>query len=147
MAKKKDDKKEDKNNDAMNMRQKLEDNADEGKTYIRMALKALSDADKASNKAVLDKTREIINDTFRGEVGAKLAGLIANGVQLQHINEYMDSIEATRATPPSQSSSSSSCSSSGARRLSKEAVMDAALKEEKWRHSQLSSERDCTIGA
>ena len=82
----------------MNMRQKLDDNADAQKTYIRMAFNALSDADKASNKAVRDQTREIIKDTFRGEVGAKLAGMIANGVQLQHINEYMDSIEATRAT-------------------------------------------------
>ena len=35
-----------------------------------MALDALSDAEKASNKAALDKTREIINDTFRGEVAA-----------------------------------------------------------------------------
>ena len=117
----------------MIMQQKLENNADERNTYIRMAFNALSDADKASNKAVLEKTREFIIDTFRGEVGAKLATNIANGVQLQHIKEYMDSIEATRATPPSQSSSSSSSSSSGARRLDKEAVMDAALKEEKWR--------------
>ena len=108
------------------MRRSLEDNADERNTYIKMALDAPSEANKASNKAVLEKTREIINDTFRGEVGAKLATNIANGVQLQHIKEYMDSIEATRATPPSQSSSSSSSSSSGARRLRKEAVMDAA---------------------
>ena len=48
---------------------------------------ALSDADKASNKAVLEKTREIINDTFRGEVSKRLAAIIANGVQLQHISE------------------------------------------------------------
>ena len=63
-----------------------------------MAFNALSDADTASNKAVLEKTREFIIDTFRGEVGAKLASSIANGVQLQHIKEYMDNIEATRAT-------------------------------------------------
>ena len=64
------------------MQRKPEDNADERNTYITMALDALSDADKASNKAVLDKTREIIQDTFRGEVGAKLATIIANAVQL-----------------------------------------------------------------
>ena len=92
-----------------------------------MACNALSDADKASNKAVLEKTREIIKDTFRGEVSTQLATIIANGVQLQHINEYKDSIQTTRATPHAQSSSSSS-SSSGASRLGKEAVMDAALK-------------------
>jgi hypothetical protein len=62
-----------------------------------MALDALSDADKASNKAVLEKTREFFVDAFRGEVGAKLASNIANGVQLQHIKEYMDSIEAIPA--------------------------------------------------
>ena len=67
------------------MRRSLEDNADERKTYIKMALDTVSDADKASNKALLEKTREIIKDTFRGEVGAKLATMIANGVQLQHI--------------------------------------------------------------
>ena len=51
---------------AMIMRQQLANNADERKTYIRMAFNALSDADKASNKAVLEKTREFIIDTFRG---------------------------------------------------------------------------------
>ena len=123
MAKKKDDKKEDKNNDAKNMRQKLENNADERKTYIRMALNDLPDADKVLYKKVLGKTREIIKDTFRGEVGAKLAGMIANGVQLQHIDEYMDSIEATRAPPPSQPSSSSKPAI-----LERDAIMDTALK-------------------
>ena len=98
-----------------------------------MAVGSLCDADKASDKDILDKTREIIKNTFRGEVGAKLAANIANGVQLQRINEYKDSIQTTRATPPSQSFSSSSSSSSGASRLGKQAVMDAALKEEKWR--------------
>ncbi|MFM6354816.1 MAG: hypothetical protein ACKPH7_35465, partial [Planktothrix sp.] len=33
------------------------------------------------------QTREIIKDTFRDEVGAKLAINIANGVRLEHINE------------------------------------------------------------
>ena len=93
---------------------------------IKMALDALSDADKASNEAVLEKTREIIKGTFRPEVGAKLATGITNGAQLQHIKEYKASMQTTRGTPPSQSSSSSS---SGANRLGKEAVMNAALKE------------------
>ena len=94
-------------------------------SLIKMALDALSDATKASNKAVLGKTREIINDTFRGEVSKRLAAILANKVQLQHINEYKDTIQTTRAAPPSQSSSSSS-SSSGASRLGKETVIDAA---------------------
>ena len=88
-----------KDKEAKVMRQQLKDSADKRNTYIKKALAALSDADKASNKAVLEKTREIIKDTFRGEVSAKLATIITNGEQLQHINEYMDSIEATRATP------------------------------------------------
>ena len=64
------------------MRRSLEDNAHERNTCITMALDALSDADKASDKAVLDTTREIVKATFRGEVGAKLAINIANGVRL-----------------------------------------------------------------
>ncbi|MFM7987649.1 MAG: hypothetical protein ACKPKO_50880, partial [Candidatus Fonsibacter sp.] len=68
-------------------------------------------------------------------VGAKLAISIANGVRLEHINEYKDSIRQARANPPSQSSSSASASSSsaGPARLGKQAIIDAALKDEKWR--------------
>ena len=47
MAKKKDDKKYDKKQtEANNIRQELADDADERKTYIRMALNDLPDADK-----------------------------------------------------------------------------------------------------
>ena len=66
---------------------------------IKKALDTLSDADKASDKEVLDMTREIVNAMFRGEVGAKLAINIANGVRLQHISEYNDSIQQARANP------------------------------------------------
>ena len=62
-----------KKEDAMLMRKKLKNNADERKTYIKMALGALSNADKALNNKVLEKTRDIIKDTFRGEVNANLA--------------------------------------------------------------------------
>ena len=124
-----------KDEDARLVRKSLEDNAHERNTYIRMALDALSASARASDKEVLDQTREIIRDTFRGEVGAKLAISIANGVRLEHINEYKDSIRQARANPPSQSSSSASASSSsaGPARLGKQAIIDAALKEEKWR--------------
>ncbi len=117
------------------MRKSLEDNARERNTYIRMAMDALSASARASDKEVLDQTREIIRDTFRGEVSAKLAINIANGVRLERINEYKDSIRQARANPPSQSSSSASASSSsaGPARLGKQAIIDAALKEEKWR--------------
>ena len=87
------------------MRRNLEDNADERKTYIKMALDALSDADKASNQAVLGMMREIIKEEFWGEVGVNRTNKIANGIQLKPINEYMDSIEAIPAPPTSQSSS------------------------------------------
>ena len=46
------------------MQRSLEDNADERETYIRMALDTLSNADKASDKAVLEKTLEIIKSRF-----------------------------------------------------------------------------------
>ena len=95
-----------KKDEASDMRRKLDNNADERNHYINMALGDLSDADKVSNPTVLNKKREIVKDTFRGEVNLKNGTTIANGVQLKHINEYMDSIQATRATPPSQSSSS-----------------------------------------
>ena len=114
------------------MRRSPEDNADERNNYIKMALGALSDADKASNTTVLDKTREIIKVMFRGDVGAKLAANITNGVQLKHIEEYKDSHQQARAPLPSQitSSSSSSSSYSGASRLGKEAVMGAVFEKE-----------------
>ena len=67
-----------------------------------MAVDALSDAEKASDKEILDKTRDIIKDTFRAEVGAKFAANIANVVRLQHINEYNDTSQQARANPPSQ---------------------------------------------
>ena len=81
-----------KEEDARLMRKSLEDNAQERKTYINMAIDSLSGTTKASDKEILDKTREIIRDTFRGEVGAKLAASITNGIRLQRINEYNDTI-------------------------------------------------------
>ena len=71
-----------KDEDARLVRKSLEDNVHERNTYIRMALDALSASARASDKEVLDQTREIIRDTFWGEVGAKLAINIANGVRL-----------------------------------------------------------------
>ena len=65
-----------------------------------MALDALSDADKVSRREVLDMTRYINEAMFRGEVGAKLAINIANGVRLEHISEYKDSIRQARVPPP-----------------------------------------------
>ena len=49
-----------------------------------------SDADKVSRREVLDMTRYINEAMFRGEVGAKLAINIANGVRLQRVNEDKD---------------------------------------------------------
>jgi len=99
-----------KDEDARLVRKSLEDNAHERNTYIRMALDALSASARASDKEVLDQTREIIRDAFRGEVNLKSATTIANGVRLEHINEYRNSTRQTRANPPSQSSSSASAS-------------------------------------
>ena len=44
-----------KKDEASDMRRKLEDNADEQNYYIKVALDDLSDADKVSNPAVLNK--------------------------------------------------------------------------------------------
>ena len=81
------------------MRRSMEDNTQERKTYIKMAMDSLSGAHRASDKEILDKTREIIKDTFRGEVGAKFASLIANGVMLHHINECKDTVQQAWANP------------------------------------------------
>ena len=97
-----------KEDDAWLMRRSLEDNAHERKTYIKMAMDSLSGTERASDKEILDRTREIIKGTFRGEVGAKFAAVIANGVMLHHINEYKDTVQQARANPSSSYSSSSS---------------------------------------
>ena len=76
-TKKKDDKKQ---TEANNIRQELADDADERKAYIRMALNDLPDADKVRNEKVLAKTREIIKDTFRGDLNLKNATTIANAI-------------------------------------------------------------------
>ena len=89
-----------------------------------MALNDLPDADKVRKEKVLAKTREIIKDTFRGELNLKNATTIANAINLQHIGEYMDSIEAKRAPPPPPS---------GPELTERDAIMDSTLKEMKWR--------------
>ena len=99
-----------------------------------MAMDSLSGTERASDKEILDTTREIIRDTFRGDVGKKFASSIANGVTLQHINEYKDTVQQVRANPSSSSSSSSSAPPPAAPSImGRQAVIDAALKEDKWR--------------
>ena len=78
------------------MQKSLKYNAQERKTYIKLAMDSLSGTERASDTEILDMTREIIKDTFRGDVGAKLAVIIANGVTLQHINEYKDTVQQAR---------------------------------------------------
>ena len=120
-TKKKEDKKQ---TEANNIRQELADNADERNHYIRNALNDLPDADKVRNEKVLAKTREIIKDTFRGDLNLKNATTIANAINLQHIGEYMVSIEAKRAPPRPPS---------GPGLTERDAIMDSTLKEMKWR--------------
>ena len=74
------------------MRRSQEVNEHERNTHIKIALDALSDADKGSDEEVPDMTREIVKATFRGEVGAKLAISVATEIRLQHINEYKNSM-------------------------------------------------------
>ena len=71
--------------DAGLMQRSLQDNAHQRNTYFNIELDALSDADKASDQEVLDKTREIAKGTFSGRGGRELAINIANGIRLHHI--------------------------------------------------------------
>ena len=102
----------------------LRSNADEPNTFISLELDTVSDADKATNATLLDKTREVIKGTFHGEIGAKFATDIANGIQLQRIKQYEGN---------ASSASSSSTEARATRTLTKQAAMDAALAAEKWR--------------
>ena len=116
------------------MRNSLEDNAQERKTYIKLATDSLSGTERPSDKEILDRTREIIRGTFRGEVGAMFAALIANGIILHHINEYKDTVRQARSNPSSSSSSSAPPPAPPAPSTrGRQAIIDAALKEEKWR--------------
>ena len=54
------------------MRRNIEYNVHERKTYNKMAVDSLSGADKALDKEILDKKREIIEDTFSGRGGRKV---------------------------------------------------------------------------
>ena len=123
-----------KEEDASLVRKSQEDKAHERNTSIRMAVDALADARNASDKEVLDKTRDIVRETFsgRGESKARHQHRKWNKARTHH--EYKDSTRQARANPPSQYSSSSS-SSAGPSILGKQGVVDAALKEEKWRRA------------
>ena len=62
------------------MRQVLENNAGHRALLSKRALGNLPDADKASDKAVFGKTREVIIDEVRGKLGKRLANNIANNI-------------------------------------------------------------------
>ena len=72
------------------MRGNMDNNAEDRATYMQIALDTFSDADAASNQAILEQTWEVIQDTIRGEVGLKLATSIAAAIQLKHKKEYKD---------------------------------------------------------
>ena len=76
----------------------MENNAEDRATYINMALDTLSDADNASNIAVLDKNREVVKNTFRGEAGVKLANNIATATQLEHLKVDTEQSEGESKT-------------------------------------------------
>ena len=63
---------------------------------------------------VLAKTQQLIKDEASKLVGDRLANMLANWMSLEHIKEYKTKLKQENT-------------------MRKQAVMDAALKEEKWR--------------
>ena len=82
--------------------------------FIQLALGTFPDANKATIGDVLAKTQQLIRDEASELVRNHLANLLANWMSLEHIKEYKTKLQQEST-------------------MRKQAVMDAALKEEKWR--------------
>ena len=82
--------------------------------FIQLALDTFPDAKTATIGDVLAKTQQLIRDEASKLVGNHLANLLANWMSLEHIKEYKTKLKQEST-------------------MRKQAVMDAAWKEEKWR--------------
>ncbi len=86
--------------------------------------------------ALLEKTRSQVEQITKNKVGESAAKTIANALTVRHIVEYIIHIiqqeednaqqqEEARQDPPQESRDTA--------RLNRQAIIDAAVKEEKWR--------------
>ena len=99
---------------ATDIAQGLKHSAEVRGKFIQLALDTFPDANKATIGDVLAKTQQLIRDEASKLVGNHLANLLANWMSLEHIKEYKTKLKQEST-------------------MRKQAVMDAALKEEKWR--------------
>jgi len=99
---------------ATDIAQGLKHSAEVRGKFIQLALDTCPDAKKATIGDVLAKTQQLIRDEASKLVGDHLANLLANWMSLEHIKEYKTKLKQEST-------------------MRKQAVMDAALKEEKWR--------------
>ena len=94
--------------------QELKHSAEVRGKFIQLALDTFPDANKATIGDVLAKAHQLIKDEASKLVGDHLANVLANWMSLERIKEYKTKLKQDIA-------------------MRKQAVMDAALKEEKWR--------------
>ena len=99
---------------ATDITQGLKHSAEMRGKFIQLALDTFPDAKKATIGDVLAKTQQLIRDEASKLVGDRLANMLANWMSLEHIKEYKTKLKQEST-------------------MRKQAVMDAALKEEKWR--------------
>ena len=102
------------NETAKDIAQGLKHSAEVRGKFIQLALDTFPDANKATIGDVLAKTQQLIKDEASKLVGNHLANLLANWMKLEHIKEYKTKLHQEST-------------------MREQAVVDAALKEEKRR--------------
>ena len=102
------------NETAKDIAQGLKHSAEVRGKFIQLALDTFPDAKKAPIGEVLTKTQQLIRDEASKLVGDRLANMLANWMSLEHIKEYKTKLKQENT-------------------MRRQAVMDAALKEVKWR--------------
>ena len=99
---------------ATDIAQGLKHSAEVRGKFIQLALDTFPDANKATIGDVLAKTQQLIRDEASKLVGDRLANMLANWMSLEHIKEYKTKLKQEHT-------------------MRRQAVMDASLKEVKWR--------------
>ena len=104
--------------------------------FIKLAMDSLPADKKYDVDALLEKTRSQVEQITKNKVGESAAKTIANALTVRHIVEYIIHIkqqeednaqqqEEAQQDPPQESRDTA--------RLNRQAIIDAALKEAKWR--------------
>ena len=99
---------------AKDIAQGLKHSAEVRGKFIQLALDTFPDANKATIGDVLAKTQQLIRDEASKLVGDRLANMLANWMSLEHIKEYKTKLKQEST-------------------MRRQAVMDASLKDVKWR--------------